>query len=75
MAPPTIVPPRPAERLCGDGSWERAEPLIDGRGSGSSGSGVDSVNMGEWDFCRAENTPDCSRQLEKFVQKGFSYMV
>jgi hypothetical protein len=50
VAPPTIVPPRPAERLCGDGSWERAEPLIDGRGSGSSGSGVDSVNMGEWDI-------------------------
>ena len=43
MAPPTIAPPSPAERLCDEGSWERAGPVIEGRGSTSSGSGVDSV--------------------------------
>ena len=43
MAPPTIAPPSPAER-CDEGSWERAGPGIEGRGSTSSGSGVDSVS-------------------------------
>ena len=46
MAPPTIAPPSPAERLCDEGSWERAGPVIEGRGSTSSGSGVDSVSIG-----------------------------
>ena len=46
MAPPTIAPPNPAEGLCDEGSWERAGPVIEGRGSTSSGSGVDSVSIG-----------------------------
>ena len=46
MAPPTIAPPSLAERLCNEGSWERAGPVIEGRGSTSSESGVDSVSIG-----------------------------
>ena len=45
MAPPTIAPSSLAERLCEEGSWERAGPVIEGRGS-TSGSGVSSLRNG-----------------------------